>query len=184
MTPGRDAGSSGEPAAPARPVSRQVVGVASFEELAEEFGRRVARIVWCTVATVGLDGAPRTRVLHPIWEGPVGWIATSRGGLKARHLAHEPRIALTYWDPEQEVVSVQATATWVDDEATRRRIWDLFRTTPAPLGYDPAEFWPGGWSHPRFALLRLDPTMIEVTAMAMVSGPRLRWRPTGMERLG
>jgi len=23
------------------------------------------------------------------------------------------------------------------------RIWDLFRTTSAPLGYDPASFWPG-----------------------------------------
>ena len=39
------------------------------------------RIVWCTVATTGADGRPRTRVLHPIWEwdgtGLTGWIATS-----------------------------------------------------------------------------------------------------------
>jgi general stress protein 26 len=176
MTTGQDAGSSGELTTPGRPASWRVVGVESFEELAEEFARRVARIAWCTAATVGPDGAPRTRVLHPIWEGPVGWIATSRAGLKARHLAYEPRVALTYWDPEQEVASVQATATWVDDLVTRARIWDLFRTTPAPLGYDPASFWPGGWSDPRFALLRLDPTMIEVTTMATMSGPRLRWR--------
>jgi hypothetical protein len=56
------------------------------------------------------------------------------------------------------------------------RIWDLFRTPSAPLGYDPASFWPGCWSDPRFALLGLEPTMIEVTAMAMMSRPRLRWQ--------
>jgi hypothetical protein len=64
------------------------------------------------------------------------------------------------------------------------RIWDLFRTTSAPLGYDPASFWPGCWSDPRFALLGLDPTMIEVTAMAMMSRPRLRWRTGTVPKLG
>ena len=41
------------------------------------------RIVWATVATVGPDGQPRTRILHPIWEWDgeslVGWIAIPPG---------------------------------------------------------------------------------------------------------
>jgi len=154
----------------------QVVQTDTFGEIADAFASRVARIAWCTVATVGPDGAPRTRVMHPIWEGPTGWIATTPGGLKGRHLAHEPRIALTYWDPSQEVVSVQAAATWIDDDATRRHVWQLFTSTPPPLGYDPTAFWPGGPTDPRFGVLRLDAAMIELTAMASVAGPRLRWR--------
>jgi hypothetical protein len=49
------------------------VRVESFAEIAEEFHARTARIAWATVATVGADGAPRTRILHPIWEDHVGW---------------------------------------------------------------------------------------------------------------
>ena len=37
-------------------------------------------------------------MLHPIWEVSTGWIATTRHGLKACHLAHQPRVSLTYWD--------------------------------------------------------------------------------------
>jgi hypothetical protein len=53
------------------------------------------------------------------------------------------------------------------------------------MGYDPASFWPGGWSDPAFGLLRLEPTMIELTAMAGMSGQRVRWRaadPVGVDR--
>src|SRR5258708_39895345 len=42
--------------------------MATFDELAAEFHRRVSRIVWCTLATVAPDGMPWTRVLRPIWE--------------------------------------------------------------------------------------------------------------------
>jgi general stress protein 26 len=158
--------------------------VASFDELAEEFHRRTARIVWCTLATVAPDGQPWTRVLHPIWDAHTGWVATSRHGLKVRHLAHEPRVGLTYWDPTQDVVTVQATASWADDRPTRDRIWQLLCTTAPPLGYDPAEFWPGGPTDPAFGLLRLDPTRIEITGLASAPGPRMTWRPKPATRPG
>ena len=111
--------------------------VATFDELAAEFHRRVSRIVWCTLATVAPDGTPWTRVLHPIWEASTGWIATTRHGLKARHLAREPRVSLTYRDAAQDVVTVHATAAWADDPPTRERVWQLYLTTPPPLGYHP-----------------------------------------------
>lgn len=87
---------------------------------------------------------PWTRVLHPIWEASTGWIATTRHGLKARHLVREPRVSLTYWDAAQDVVTVHATAARADDAPTRERVWHLFLTTPPPLGYDPGDFWPAG----------------------------------------
>ena len=85
--------------------------VESFAEIAEEFHARIARIAWATVATVGVDGAPRTRILHPIWEDHVGWIATTANSLEIRHFAHESRVSLTYWDAEQDNVHVEAVAT-------------------------------------------------------------------------
>jgi general stress protein 26 len=150
--------------------------VASFDELAVEFRRRVGRIVWCTLATVAPDGMPWTRILHPIWEASTGWIATSRDGLKARHLAHEPRVSLTYWDAAHDVVTVQAIAEWVEDAPTRARIWRLYLATPPPLGYDPVDFWPAGPDDPGFGLLRLRPTRIDVTGLKSSSTPKLTWR--------
>jgi general stress protein 26 len=150
--------------------------VATFDEIAAEFHLRVSRIVWCTLATVGADGMPWTRVLHPIWEASTGWIATTRHGLKARHLAREPRVSLTYWDAAQDVVTVQATAAWADDAPARTRVWELYRTTPPPLGYDPGDFWPAGPDDPAFGLLRLTPTRIDITGLASSPKPKLTWR--------
>lgn len=156
----------------ADPVNR----VATFDELATEFHRRTSRIVWCTMATVAPDGTPWTRVLHPIWEASTGWIATTRHGLKARHLAREPRVSLTYWDAAQDVVTVHATAAWADDAPTRERIWQLYLTTPPPLGYDPGDFWPAGPNDSAFGLLQLRPTRIDITGLASSPAPKLAWR--------
>jgi general stress protein 26 len=152
--------------------------VASFDEIAEEFHARIARIAWATVATVGADGAPRTRILHPIWEQHIGWIATGRHSYKIRQLQREPRVSLTYWDPEQDNVHIEAVATIVDDPAVKDRIWELYAATPAPLGYDPILFWKGGKTDPAFGLLRLEPTRIELTGLRhRAAGPPLVWRP-------
>jgi hypothetical protein len=113
----------------------------------KEFVARAHRIVWCTVATVGPDHRPRTRILHPIWEmtdaepaggGLVGWIVTRATPVKVRHLAFSPAVSCTYWEPGHEVAIADCHAEWVADTATRRRVWELFRDTPAPLGFD---FW-------------------------------------------
>jgi general stress protein 26 len=146
-----------------------------FERIAGELDARVRRIAWCTFATVAPDGAPWTRILHPIWEGAAGWIATTRDSPKARHLAREPRFSLTYWDADQDVVTVRGTAGWADDRATRERIWELYRTTPPPLGYDLAPFWREP-ANPAFGLLRLSPTRIELTGLATSAKPRMVWR--------
>ena len=70
--------------------------VTSFAEIEFEFNRRVERIVWCTFATSDSKGRLRSRMLHPIWDGSTGWIATGRHSFKAKHLESNPYVSLTY----------------------------------------------------------------------------------------
>lgn len=124
------------------------------------------RIVWCTVATVGSDGTPRTRILHPIWEYQddqlTGWIATSPASLKAKHLAHEPTISLTYWDPTQDTCSAECSVRWVEGDE-RAHVWDRFANGPEPVGYDPAII--PGWDDadsPGFGAIELTPIRLRL----------------------
>lgn len=155
--------------------------VASFAEIADEFHARVARIVWCTVSTVDAKERPRSRILHPIWEGSTGWIATSPNSHKARHLAKNPYVSLSYWDQQHQQVYADCKAEWVNDPAERRRIWDLYKNTPPPLGYDPAMIpvWKDGPDTPDFGVLKLTPWRIELFGMnvAAPGQPPLVWRP-------
>src|SRR5207245_5511585 len=68
--------------------------IRSFEEIQDEFLARVSRIVWCNVSTVDRKGRPRSRILHPIWEGSAGWIATGRNSFKATHMAGNRYVSL------------------------------------------------------------------------------------------
>jgi len=151
--------------------------VASFSEIEEEFNKRVQRIVWCTAATMDRKGRPRTRILHPIWEGATGWIATGRHSLKEKHLVGNPHLSLTYWDPQHQQIYADCKAEWVDEAAEKRRIWDLYKNTPPPLGYDPGMIWQAGPDDPGYGLLKLTPWRIEISSiMDMMSGkPPLVW---------
>jgi general stress protein 26 len=137
--------------------------VASFEEIAQEFERRVRRMVWAIVATVDTVGRPRTRLLHLLWEGSIGWVATEPASLKAKHLARNPHVSIGYSDPV-EPVYVEATAEWVEEHTEKQRIWDFIKGQPEPYGYDPAIIpqWRGGPESERFGLLRLTPSRIEL----------------------
>lgn len=150
--------------------------VSSFADIEDDFVARVKRIVWCTVATVDRQGRPRTRILHPIWEGSTGWIGTVPQSHKAKHLAKNPYVSLSYWDPQHEQVHVDAKAEWVDDMPAKRRIWDLYKNTPPPLGYDPVISWQGV-EDPAFGLLKLTPWRIELFGLATMRAGGTIWRP-------
>ena len=97
--------------------------------------------------------------MHPVWEEPTGWLATYRHSFKEKHLAANPWISLAFWDQEQEQVYVDCRTTWVDDTATKDRLWDLYTT--APEGYELRHFWKSK-ADPHYGLLRLDPWRIEL----------------------
>lgn len=136
----------------------------SFDEIAKTFEERVRRIVWCTVSTVDTQGRPFSRILHPVWEGSTGWVATGRNTLKAKHLAANPMVSLAYWDPQHDTVTAQCRAEWCDDAATKHRIWDLVASTPPPVGYDPGLFFKEGKDSPDYGVLKLTPTRIDLLA--------------------
>jgi general stress protein 26 len=152
--------------------------VASFSEIEEEFMRRISRIVWCTVTTVDRQDRLRARMLHPVWEGSTGWIATGRDSFKAKHIAHNPFVSLSYWDPQHEQVYAECRAEWEDDPAEKQRLWEFYKATPAPLGYDLAMFWKNA-DDPAYGLLRLTPWRIELSSLGdMMKGqaPQV-WHP-------
>ena len=70
--------------------------MAAFTDIADEFLARVNKMVWCNVATIDTKERPRSRILHPIWQGDVGWITTRRGSPKEKHLAEHPYVSLAY----------------------------------------------------------------------------------------
>lgn len=115
--------------------------VETFAEIEAEFIERVEKIVWCNVATIDSQQRPRSRILHPIWEGSVGWIATSAKSYKAKHIANNPHISLAYVADITRPVYVDCIAKWVEDDNEKQRLWDLFVNTPPPIGYDLAPFF-------------------------------------------
>jgi len=153
--------------------------VASFADIEKEFTARVSRIVWCTVATVDTRGRPRTRILHPIWEGSTGWIATGRHSLKEKHIAKNPYVSVSYWDQEHQQVYIDAKSEWEDDPAEKLRVWELYKNTPGPYGYDPQIIWQDGPDDPGYGLLKLTPWRIEMFALQdMFTGAEPKvWRP-------
>ena len=142
------------------------------------------RIVWCTTATVSPEGAPKTRVLHPLWEWDgttlTGWVLTSPNSPKARHLDTNPLVSLTYWDATHDTCSADCDTAWELSPEERRAGWDRFLHGPRPVAYDPSII--PQWTEPdapEFGVLRLEPTWLRVmpgTVMLLGQGEILSWR--------
>lgn len=141
--------------------------IVSFAEMEADFLASTREIVWCTVTTVDGRGRPRSRIMHPIFtvgQGrPVGWVLTAATPIKTAHLAANDHVAVSSWSPAQHTMIADCRASWVEEPAAKRQVWDLFATTPAPLGYDPGGG--GVLSGPEdsaFTPLRFDPWRIQV----------------------
>jgi hypothetical protein len=153
-------------------------------EIAPAFVEMAHRIVWCTAATVDVNGQPRTRVLHPIWEWHGthlnGWIATSPASPKRADLDAHPALSLTYWDATHDTCTADCSVTWELGEASKRAGWDRFANGPKPVGYNPRLIpqWTDP-SVPEFGILRLEPYRLRVmpgSLMLKGQGQLLTWR--------
>lgn len=136
--------------------------------------RRVAHTVYCSMATIDRRNRPRSRVLHPIWEGSTGWAISWPQSHKAKHLAHNPYVSLAYIQDKDRPVYVDCVAEWVDDPAEQQRVWNLHKTIPPPLGFDPEPHY-GDIHHHFFGLLRFTPWRIE---LGNLQEEPVIWRPT------
>src|SRR5580765_5858298 len=101
--------------------------VARFEDLQGEFMARVSRAVYCAMATIDQHNRPRSRIMHPIWDGPIGWIISWPQSPKAGHLARNPSVSLAYIADRDAPVYVDGIAEWIDAVEEKGRIWELYR---------------------------------------------------------
>ncbi|MFD6156289.1 pyridoxamine 5'-phosphate oxidase family protein [Nocardia sp. NPDC060256] len=156
-----------------------------LDDIAPRFVELAHGIVWSTVSTTDPAGRPRSRILHPIWQWDgqelTGWIVTGKTRPKAAQLAHSPYVACNYWAPTQDTCLAECAAEWVDDPETKTTVWELFRSTPAPLGYDPASLGIPGWTgpdSPHVSVLRLRPWRLRVLPGANIRNglPATSWR--------
>jgi hypothetical protein len=125
--------------------------------------------VFCVATTVDEQGRPRSRMLHPIFGvrggRPLGWALTGRTPLKTRHLAANPHMSCAFWTPSQDTVFADCRTEWVEGDAEKAEVWDLFHDTPPPLGWGPegmAGYGPERWRNPVFTALRLEPWRVQV----------------------
>lgn len=151
--------------------------------IAPEFIRLAHSIVWATAATVTRAGAPRTRILHPIWEWDgerlTGWVATSPLSPKADDLDHRAEISFTYWRPNHDTCGADCLISWEDEEGERAG-WERLARADPPVGYDPSII--PAWTSPdveAFGVLRLEPYRLRTmpgTVMISGEGELMTWR--------
>jgi general stress protein 26 len=144
------------------------VEITNFAEIEDEFHRRVRDAVYANVASVDAQNRPRSRVLHPLWEGKTGWILTWPMSHKSKHLAKNPYVSLAYLKNPIEPVYVDCKAEWENDANEKRRIWDLFSNTPPPVGYDPSVAFESV-DNPKFGVLKLIPWRIQIYRLEPVN---------------
>ena len=135
--------------------------VQTFEEIQIEFMRRVVQAVYCNMATVDRKGRPRSRILHPVWDGPIGWVISWVESHKTKHLEANPYVSLAYIHEIERPVYVDCHARWVDDENEKLRIWELHKSLPPPLGFDPEPHY-GSIHHRYYGLLKFTPWRLEL----------------------
>lgn len=135
--------------------------------------RRVSQAVYCIMATVDQQNRPRTRIMHPIWERSTGWAISWPLSPKAKHLALNPHVSLAYLQDTAKPVYVEAVAEWIMDRTAQQRTWELCKTIPPPLGFDPKPHY-GTIDHHYFGILKFTPWRIE---LGNLGGESRIWRP-------
>jgi hypothetical protein len=136
--------------------------ISTYAEIEAEFLERAHRMVWCDMATVGPDGRPRTRIVHPIWRDGVAWITSFRTGPKADDIGRNPYVSLAYVADPMRPAYAECVAAWEDDPIARREVWEWIATIPEPLGYNTEAMF-GGYEVSNLTLLRLTPWKIRLS---------------------
>jgi general stress protein 26 len=135
--------------------------VTSFSEIETEFIERVHTMVWCSMATLDTKNRLRSRLVHPIWEGATGWAGARPHSLKAKHLAHNAYVSLAYISDIARPVYVDCNAEWENDPTKKQYVWELFRSSAPPLGFDLANIF-RSVDDPEFGVLKFIPWRIDL----------------------
>jgi PPOX class probable F420-dependent enzyme len=92
--------------------------------LSEKARQLIARPVLASLTTLAADGSPQ---VTPIWidrDGDDLLFNTAQGRVKARHMAHDPRVAVSVVDPDDpyNVVALRGTVTDITTEGADAHI--------------------------------------------------------------
>jgi PPOX class probable F420-dependent enzyme len=92
--------------------------------LSEKARQLIARPVLASLTTLAADGSPQ---VTPIWidrDGDDLLFNTAQGRVKARHMAHDPRVAVSVVDPDDpyNVVALRGTVTDITTEGADEHI--------------------------------------------------------------
>jgi general stress protein 26 len=135
------------------------------------------KATWAYLATA-VGSQPKVRVVHPGFEGQRVWVATGRASAKARHIDNNPKVELFYQvgAPEMIHLTVTGKATFVEDPAEKKRIWN-----GKVFDYDLSQFFPGGPESKDFGLMLIEPDRVELTSLPeMTTGKKPEvWRASG-----
>lgn len=146
--------------------------VQSFAVIEAEFIGRVHAMVWCSMATLDTRNRLRSRILHPIWEGATGWASARPHSLKAKHIAHCSYVSLAYIADIARPVYVDCTAEWETDGSVKQHVWELFKTTPPPAGFDLANIFKDVHDS-EYGVLKFTPWRIELFDVADASNRKV-----------
>jgi general stress protein 26 len=118
---------------------------AGFFKAVEEASKKA---IWCAVASVDAQGAPRVRIVHPTWEGDVLWFAS------------EPRVDVQFLvsPPDFTHILCRGRAVLVTDPGEKKRVWDV-------IDYDLSQFWPGGPDDANYLPVKVLPERVELSRM-------------------
>ena len=134
-----------------------------------------AKATWAYLATAN-GNQPKVRVVHPAFERERVWVATGRGSAKAGHVEKNSNVELFYQiGPDMVHLTVTGKATFVEDLAEKKRIWDA-----KIFDYDLSQFWPEGPTSKDLGLMLITPTRVELTSLPeMMTGKKPEiWRPS------
>ena len=139
-----------------------------------EIGRRVmAAARFCTMVTVGADGAAQARIVDPLEpdERFAVYVATNPRSRKVAEIQADPRVTLLYFDRERSAyVTIVGRAVEVrgaEKAGQRKPEWRQFFPAEKPDAY---------------LLYRIVPTRVElVSAADGLGGDPLTWKPEIVE---
>lgn len=144
---------------------------AEFGTVAPAFAEMANRMIYCTLATVDRRGRPRSRMVHTLWQWDgrslTGWVGSMVTPMKRAHLENTPYVSCTFWDGAEvyDTCTAECHAELLLDEQSKRDGWELFKSTPPPIGYDPGAVhpdWADGPTSPAWGVIRLEPWRLHV----------------------
>ena len=76
------------------------------------------RPIYANLATVRPDGAPQANPMWFVWDGEFVWFTHTNYRQKYKNVAHEPRVSISIYDPEQpyRYVEVRGVVDHIDPD--------------------------------------------------------------------